>query len=180
MLRVNGITHSPSGDHIFAGVGVTTKERKFGAVKIWDSSTMEEEATLKVSEGSVYGIEFSPDGRYLATGAADSLASIWDASEMVCLRTCTSLTTLVRSIAFSGDSKYLSYGGEGHAIYIADAKTGETVHAVPVPLGGFCQSLAWHHKQSILAYTTMVEGSFVNGKSQSSAASIGLCKVPSL
>jgi WD40 repeat protein len=36
---------------------------------------------------SVYCVDFSPCGKFFATGSADSLSSVWDADELICIRT---------------------------------------------------------------------------------------------
>ena len=154
---LNSVSYTPDGTHVFGTVSVTEKDmlgRKYGAVKVWDSSSMEEKATIQGSEGSLYGMEFSKDAKYMATGGADALVGIWDLKEMICVRTLPSLSSLVRSIAFSCDSRYISFGGEGNTVFISDVSTGETVHAVPVGADQYCDGMAWHGKQQILAYAT--------------------------
>ena len=153
---LNSVSYTPDGNHVFGTVSVKDGDmgRKFGALKVWDSNSMEEKATIQASEGSLYGMEFSKNGKYLATGGADALVGIWDFKEMICVRTLPSLSSLVRSIAFSYDSKYISMGGEGNTVFVADVETGENVHAVPVGADQYCDSMAWHNTQPVLAYAT--------------------------
>ena len=110
---LNIIKYSPDGNHLFGTVTRKEVGRTWGAVKVWDAASMDEKATIPVSERSVYGMEFSKNGKYLATGAADGLVGIWDSREMICVRTLPSLSCVVRSVAFSCDSKYSASGGSG-------------------------------------------------------------------
>ncbi len=50
-------------------------ERKMNVVKVWDARTGRQDFALLLGGG----MAFSPDGRHLVTGAADSTLQVWDA-----------------------------------------------------------------------------------------------------
>jgi WD40 repeat protein len=47
-------------------------------VTLWDLSTRRQIKEFVGHEGTMYELEFSPDGRYLASGADDSIAYVWN------------------------------------------------------------------------------------------------------
>lgn len=49
-------------------------------VKIWDTGTAQELATLEGHKDMVWTAVFSPDGKTLATGSADSTVKLWHAA----------------------------------------------------------------------------------------------------
>ena len=46
-------------------------------VRLWDTETGDELATLRGHSGNVYSVEFSPDGTLLASGSLDGTARLW-------------------------------------------------------------------------------------------------------
>mgnify|MGYP002636981183 CR=1 FL=1 len=53
------------------------------------TGTMAEQPSRSIvaHTSSVYCVDFSPCGKYFATGSADALSSLWDADELICTRT---------------------------------------------------------------------------------------------
>ena len=75
---------------------------------MWDVESGQEKSTLKGHENDVYGVSFSPDGKYLATCSEDNTAKVWDVESGQERLTLTGHKDPVRGVAFSSDGKYLA------------------------------------------------------------------------
>jgi len=100
-------------------------------------------STLEGHTGAILDLTFSPDGRYLASGAGDSTMRLWDLNTETPLHTCEAHKDHVLFVAFSPDSKVVASGGMDKLIYLWDSESGERIGK---PLKGhskFVTSIAW-------------------------------------
>ena len=91
---------------------------------------------IKKFEGhtdEVNSVCYSPDGKYIASGAGDSYkcadktVKIWEAATGKCLKTLEGHDNAVLSVCYSPDGKYLASGSADYKIKIWEAVTGKCI-----------------------------------------------------
>jgi WD40 repeat protein/transcriptional regulator with XRE-family HTH domain len=75
----------------------------------------------------VWGVAFSPDGKYLGTGSKDKTARLWDLATGKTIRVFTGHTDAVEEVAFSPDGKYLLTASDDKTARLWDIASGQTV-----------------------------------------------------
>jgi Tol biopolymer transport system component len=81
------------------------------------------------------GVSFSPDGRFVATGAGDGSVRLWDMAAGKEVREYRGHTGFQRSVVFSPDGKLLASGGDGEII-LWDVARGEEVRRLSGHVNG--------------------------------------------
>ena len=109
-------------------------------VQLWEVETGKHLATLPgITDGSIVGgiprfdsLAFSPDGRLLAGGRADTRTLIWDVTTGRLLHTLAWLEDMDRdgwnsmsTVVFSPDGKFLANYSMGNAVRIWDVSSGQ-------------------------------------------------------
>lgn len=85
----------------------------------------------------VWGVAFSPDGKYLATGSSDRTARLWDLATGQTIRVFSGHPGPVEQVAFSPDGKFLlTAGEEDGTARLWDVASGETVQVFSGHTGG--------------------------------------------
>jgi len=79
--------------------------------------------------GAVWGVAFSPDGRYLASGAVDTV-HVWDLKAGKELRTLEGHKKRVRRLGFSPDGRCLVTADEEGKMIVWDVTTFEQLHTL--------------------------------------------------
>jgi WD40 repeat protein len=97
---------------------------------------------LKGHQRDVWGVDFSPDGKTLATGSSDRTARLWDVATVKEIAVFSGHTDAVGGIAFSPDGKTLLTGSSDKTARLWDVASGATVqifsgHTGGVDAGGF-------------------------------------------
>ncbi|MBT3267060.1 hypothetical protein HN371_07915 [Candidatus Poribacteria bacterium] len=95
-------------------VAVDTDGTMFGSahygVKFWDAQTGSDLPMLPTASDQTWVVDFSPDGRYVATGERSNHVRLWDTSTGQELFSADTGGHDVQPIAFSADSQFVAYG----------------------------------------------------------------------
>ena len=138
-------------------------------VKVWDAQTGQELLTFKGHTGVVSSVAFSPDGNRLASGGTDgTVQGLGCDHQSGSPPPSADTPAWSASVAFSPDGKRLAGAacddGEGHAVKVWDAQTGQELLTLKGHTG---RSAAWPSARTANAWpgsgTGMTE-SDVSGK----------------
>lgn len=113
--EVLAVALSPDGSHAAAAT--------VGSMTIWarDPSAIRE---LAVSDGTYYGLAFSPDGRTLALGRDDGTVRLWEMPEARERAVLRDATGWVHALSFAPDGKLLVTGSDSGRVVLWDAISG--------------------------------------------------------
>jgi WD40 repeat protein len=108
---LKAVSYAPDGKTI-ASAGLDQQ------IILWDAVTGTQIRTLAGQEGMIFCLDWSRDGRRLASGG-DSLL-IWDAASGEILKNIRSFYGFVNGLAFSPDGKHLSTAQYNKAVLLFD------------------------------------------------------------
>ena len=117
-LQINGVAFDPRGDRLAIASGNISGSG--GSAAVFDLKAGQKRTTLEGTSGSVYDIEFSRHGRWIAAGDIQNKVLVWDSVTGEAKHT---LHDAGRKVAFSPDGKFLA---------TADAWTPQRVKATKV------------------------------------------------
>jgi len=91
------------------------------SIRLWDQATGTELHTLYGHVSGIFGLTFSPDGRYIASVGGTQSVKLWDAASGRELRRYRGHVNLVFSVAFSPDGSRLATADANGNILVWDA-----------------------------------------------------------
>ncbi len=121
--RVLSLAFSPDGTLLAAGGGEASRS---GQLTIWNVA----EAKLvrefpDAHSDTVYGLDFSADGKFLASAAADKFVKVFKVDTGELVRAFEGHTHHVMDVSWKGDGTALASAGADNAIKVWNAETGE-------------------------------------------------------
>ena len=129
--RVTALAFSPDGKFLAIGGGEPSRG---GEIKIWDiqsGGTAAQSAPVFAREfpnihtDTVLALEFSADGKFLASGAADKLARVIDLSSGKVVKSFEGHTHHILGLAWSLDGRTLATAGADSVVKVWDFTTGD-------------------------------------------------------
>src|SRR5262249_15601031 len=91
-----------------------------GEIKVWEAATGSEALRLAGHAVSAYSVVFSPDGRLLASTAADGSLKFWDTLGGLEVRSVRAHNGVVYSVAFSPNGKQVATAGNDRTVKVWD------------------------------------------------------------
>jgi WD40 repeat protein/serine/threonine protein kinase len=136
---INSLAFSPDGATLVAGKGQTDYSNRIrwlltrptrGDVELWDVPTGSMKTLAIQHSSDVLTTEFSPNGRWLATGSDDCTVQLWDRKNQELVHEFLA-DSPVATVAFSPNSRLLAAGTWGdNAVHVWDVESQALVRTV--------------------------------------------------
>ncbi len=126
---IKSIAFSADGKCVFAGNN-DTFSREQGVtnfIKIWNVESKGVQQVLEGNQGQILSVAASPDGKYLASGAADTKVRLIEVPTGKLHRILVGHTSLVSGAAFSPDGKILVSASADKTLKTWDVETGSLI-----------------------------------------------------
>lgn len=114
-----GVRFSPGGEDVDFTVGDNT-------AKVWDATESGEMPTLKANNAPVVSVDFSRDGKLIASGSMDGAVRLWDLGSGRELWVRTN-NAAVRSVAFFPDGQRMVTGGFDQTATVWQVESGKAL-----------------------------------------------------
>jgi WD40 repeat protein/tetratricopeptide (TPR) repeat protein len=145
--EVCALTFSPDGKYLVAGFGPEKQGFKFmrapagppNPLKVWEVATRRLIRRLNKHAGYCTSLDFSRDGRLLATGSRDGTAILWSTPTWRAIQTLRnpdqdslfkSGRGMVEDVAFSLDGKTLAMASQEGNVHLWDVATGQLLETL--------------------------------------------------
>lgn len=126
--RVLALAWSPDSKLLATGGGVPAASGEF---QIWDPVLGEMVRELEDSHSdTVFGLEFSPDGKNIASVAADKFVKVYEVETGKHVKSFEGHTHHVLAVSWKADGKQLASAGADNSIKLWDFETGEQIRTV--------------------------------------------------
>jgi WD40 repeat protein/predicted Ser/Thr protein kinase len=106
---------------------VTSEGYPANVLRLWDAQTGNQVALLRGHGNEAHGVQFSPDGKRLASCSFDQTARLWDGMTGAPIATLAGHFGRVMAVAFSPDSSRLVSASQDHTLRLWDATSGALI-----------------------------------------------------
>jgi WD40 repeat protein/mono/diheme cytochrome c family protein len=143
--RIQAVKFSPDGKSLAVAAGQPARS---GEVQVWDVAARQQTLSMPVTNDTVYGVSWSPDGKFIAFGCADNTVRAIDAKTGEQVLFMGSHNGWVLGTVFSVDGSHLvSVGGDMTAklTEVATQRFVDNITSItPGALKGGIQAVARH------------------------------------
>jgi WD40 repeat protein len=127
-FRVLSLAFSPDGSRLATGGGEPSRS---GELMIWDVAKRELIREIEDAHSdTVFGIEFSRDGKQIVSGAADKFVKIHEVDTGKHVRSFEGHTHHVMGVSWQADGSTLVSAGADNAIKVWNVDTGEQIRTI--------------------------------------------------
>ncbi|HLY17455.1 MAG TPA: c-type cytochrome domain-containing protein [Bryobacteraceae bacterium] len=137
--RIQSLQFSRDGKTLMAAGGTPAR---FGEVQLWDVESRKLRHSVTLTNETVFGASFSPDGKRVAVGCADNTVRVIDVDAGREVLKISNHENWVLGTAFGVDGKRLVSVGRDQAAKLTDAATGsfiENINAMRGELAGIAR-----------------------------------------
>lgn len=139
-----------SGRPLITGLGLAK-------LSLWDPDTGKFLRSLDGHAGGITAVAYTPNGKILATAAADKTVRLWDVATAKPTQTFTGHAAAVLAVAIAFDNKTVASSGADKQVQIWDATTGKVLHTL-ADFTTDVTALAWKPASATLLVTNGKEG----------------------
>jgi len=122
--RITAIRFSPDGSKLALADGVTGQS---GYLRLIDTAENKITASWRAHGDTIFDLDFSHDGKQLATAGGDKLIIVWDVHSRKELSRLEGHTAQVLGVAFNTNATQVVSGGADKEIKVWDIKTREKI-----------------------------------------------------
>jgi len=155
--RVTVIVFAPDGHTLALADGIAAESGIVQMISVDDGKLV---ASWRAHADTIFGMEFSRDGKRLATAGGDKLIKIWDVGSTKELSRLEGHTAQVLGVAFNTNATQLVSAGADKQLRVWDLPTREKI----ISLGNHSAAVtavAWGNEENVIVASTEEGGVFI-------------------